>query len=277
MFKLNIVPSAQLAVDPLNESQSLLQQINRMDVGYLAPTVSVIIPLYNNIAFIETAIRSVIDQQCNVELIIIDGGSTDGSWEVVQRYRDWIIYSISESDKGIYDAMNKGVAQAKGEWLYFLGADDAIQPNVLRQIIPYLTSDKVMVYGDICFNTGWQFVSRLNRRILFQNTIHHQGAFYHRSLFDAFRYDTSLKILSDYELNLKIYQHQLPTYKVPIVIACCREGGASSWIALSIAEANLVRAKYLRSSVLNTVLSAMLKLYYAQKRWRALLFKARKY
>ena len=271
------MPSTQSVVPLSNDSQNSLQQLNETGTVCSNPVLSVIIPLYNGITFIETAIRSVIDQRCNVDLIVVDGGSTDGSWQVVQNYRSWITHSITEPDKGIYDAMNKGIDQARGEWLYFLGADDALQPGVLTKILPYLTSDKVMVYGDVCFDTGWQFSSTLNRRILFQNTVHHQGAFYHRTLFNTFRYDTSLRILSDYELNLKIYQYQLPTRKVPLIIACCREGGASSGIKLSITEANLVRAKYLSSRILNNAVSVMLKLYYAQKQLRALLFRSRRY
>lgn len=269
--------SPKSVIPKSNESQASIEPPDIISPAFCRPTLSIIIPLYNRVSFIETAIQSVIGQGCDIELIVIDGGSTDGSWQVVQAYKDRISYSISEPDIGIYDAMNKGIDRTSGEWLYFLGADDALQPGIVTKILPFLTSDNRMVYGDVCFDTGWHFSSMLNRRMIFQNTVHHQGAFYNRALFNTFRYDTSLKILSDYELNFRIYQDRLPTQKVPLIVACCREGGASSWIDLAVNETNSIRAKYIGNSMLNNVLSVMLKLYYIQKQLRASLFKSRRY
>ncbi|WP_157626883.1 glycosyltransferase family 2 protein [Spirosoma luteum] len=235
------------------------------------PILSIVIPVYNGVQFIEAAIQSVINQCYKVELIIIDGGSTDGSLDVIKRYANWITYAISEPDAGIYDAMNKGIDKATGKWVFFLGADDVLQPGVLKEVAPYLSKDKVLIFGDVLFENGLRFPSFFSARTVFQNTIHHQGAFYRYSLFDGFRYNTNLRILSDYELNLIIYQHKLPVQKVPLIIACCREGGASSQIQLSISETNYIRSLYLPNKTLNWALAKLLKTYYAQKRLRSWL------
>lgn len=241
--------------------------------GFLhAPTVSVIIPLYNNRDCVGKAIQSVVAQEypC-VELIVIDGGSTDGSQEIVLDYGERITFFLSEKDTGIYDAMNKGIDKATGDWLFFLGSDDTLEPGVLKGIAAYLSASKTLIYGDVLFENGWRFPSFFSPRTIFQNTVHHQGAFYHRTLFDNFRYDTHLRILSDYELNLIIYQRKMPTQKVPMVIARCGDGGASSQIQLSILETNYVRSKYVKSELLNWLLSILLKIYYGQKAVRSFI------
>ena len=236
--------------------------------------ISVIIALYNNKSLVEKAIQSVINQKnSGVELIVIDGNSIDGSQEIVEIYKSEVSYYISEPDKGIYDAMNKGVEQAKGKWIYFLGSDDTLQPEVLSQVMPYLADTYAMVYGDIVFDSGRRVPSFLSPRILLQNTIHHQGAFYNKSLFVNFRYNTQLRVLSDYELNLKIYRQNLPTQRLPMVIALCREGGASSDLLISLGETNSVRASSIGNGVINKAFSLLLYLYYAQKKIRKILFK----
>ena len=117
------------------------------------PIISVIIPLYNSKLYVSNAIKSVIDQNfAAVELIVIDGKSSDGSWEIVKQYMDNISYCISEPDAGIYEAMNKGIKKAKGQWIYFLGADDILDAHVLKRIEPYLSTNLTMVYGDIRFD-----------------------------------------------------------------------------------------------------------------------------
>lgn len=238
----------------------------------IGPLISVIIPLFNNKLYLEESIRSVVFQKYpNIELIIIDGGSTDGSLEIAQEYIKYITCLISEPDTGIYDAMNKGIDKANGEWIYFLGSDDFLEPNILFQLIPYLSSDKMLVYGDVCFDNGVRFSSFFNTRTIFQNTVHHQGAFYNYKLFRKFRYDINLRIISDYELNLYIYISRLLTQKVPFLIARCHTGGASSQILLSIQETNQIRRKYVKNKFTNWILSGLLHAYYGQKKFRSFL------
>lgn len=238
------------------------------------PLISVITVVYNAQSTLDKTIQSVLCQEESLfEYWIIDGGSTDGSIELIQKYASRLAGWISEPDNGIYEAMNKGVDRAQGKWLYFLGADDMLEPNVLNQVSSYLIDRYNIVYGDVIFNNGRRVPSFFSPRILLQNTVHHQGAFYEKSLFTNFRYNTQLRILADYELNLKIYCKRLPTRKMPFVIACCVEGGASSEVTLSILETNVVRSRFIKSKFINWILSVILWAYYAQKKIRAVLFK----
>lgn len=88
--------------------------------------ISVVTVSYNAVATIEQTLLSVINQTYpNIEYIIIDGGSTDGTVDIIKKYADEIVYWISEPDKGIYDAMNKGIKKANGEWINFINAGDS--------------------------------------------------------------------------------------------------------------------------------------------------------
>lgn len=236
-----------------------------------SPIFSVITVVYNAVHTLEKSINSVISQEGYedyVEYIIIDGCSNDGSLDVILTYNNKIPYWISERDCGIYDAMNKAISISSGEWLYFLGADDFLEPNALKNIEKYFSADYVMIFGDVKSSTGKRIPSFFSLRTLLQNTIHHQGAFYHKSLFCDFHYDTQLKILSDYELNLKIYLNRLPVKRVPLVIACCQEGGSSSNLNKSLEETNIVRSRFLGEGIYNRILSFILKVYYIQKQIR---------
>ena len=89
------------------------------------PLITIITVAYNAVKDIENTILSVLNQTYpNIEYIIIDGGSTDGTLDIIKKYEDKISYWVSEPDKGIYDAMNKGIVKANGDYLFFLGADD---------------------------------------------------------------------------------------------------------------------------------------------------------
>src|SRR5690348_134930 len=97
--------------------------------------VSIIIPTYNPGKILVKALESVITQDySNTELIVMDGGSTDGTVSLLQQYNIHIAYWKSEPDSGIYDAMNIGIAKATGTWLLFLGADDELMPGILSSV-----------------------------------------------------------------------------------------------------------------------------------------------
>jgi glycosyltransferase involved in cell wall biosynthesis len=120
-------------------------------------TFSVVIVCKNPGESLRAALASVWAQHDTaLELIVIDGNSTDGSFELLQAQRSRIAVLVSEPDVGIYDAMNKGVGRARGKWVYFLGADDRLAHNgVLQETAAYLDhSDACVVTGEAQFEDG---------------------------------------------------------------------------------------------------------------------------
>ena len=109
------------------------------------PKITIVTISYNIVTYIEKTILSVVNQTYpNIEYIVIDGGSTDGTLDVIKKYSDKITYWVSESDKGIYDAMNKGIDAATGDWINFMNAGDVFyHNNVIDEIIPFLTKDLI--------------------------------------------------------------------------------------------------------------------------------------
>lgn len=115
------------------------------------PLVSIVTPSYQQAPFLEAAIKSVLDQTYpRIEYILIDGGSTDGSLDLIQRYADELAYWVSEPDQGQTDAINKGFARAGGDYMAWLNADDVLHPQAVAEAVAYLEAhpEAGMVYGD---------------------------------------------------------------------------------------------------------------------------------
>ena len=116
--------------------------------------ISIITVVYNNQSTINDAIKSILNQDYpNIEYIIIDGNSTDGTIEKIQKYKDHITHFVSEPDKGIYDAMNKGLKLATGDIIGILNSDDFyVNDNIISEIINEFEDKKVdLIFGDIVF------------------------------------------------------------------------------------------------------------------------------
>jgi glycosyltransferase involved in cell wall biosynthesis len=193
--------------------------------------------------------------------------------EVLRSWDDRLAWWISEPDRGIYDAMNKGIAAAQGDWLYFLGADDVLAgADVLARCARHLEDGAALVYGDVRYPAGRRVRSRAGPRLLLHNTVHHQAAFYARRVFEDFRYDASLQVVADYELNLKLYLSRERCVRADVVVAQCAEGGVSrARIGQAFRETNAVRRRYLgavASAGLKAVFAAELGLYLASGRAR---------
>ena len=122
------------------------------------PRISIITTTLNAEATIEATILSVATQSYrNFEHIIIDGGSTDRTLELIRQHANKLSYWVSEPDSGIYDAMNKGISRSTGDWLYFLGADDILL-NCLHRVVPALTDAHTIYYGDVYMPAAHIFV-----------------------------------------------------------------------------------------------------------------------
>jgi len=186
------------------------------------PLITVITVVYNGEKYLEQTIQSVINQTYpNVEYIIIDGGSTDGTIDLIKKYEDYIDYWVSEKDKGIYDAMNKGIEISFGNWLYFLNCNDLfLENNILSKVFKYFDKKNKAVYGNVLLkNKSKVYDGKFNRlKLIFINNICHQALFFNHSIFFNDRYEINCKILADYLLNIKYFT--LKNYKyMPLTIA----------------------------------------------------------
>ena len=187
------------------------------------PLISVIVAVYNGAKTLQRCIDSVSEQTYpNKELIIIDGGSIDGTIEIIKSNQEKITYWKSEPDNGIYNAWNKALDHVRGDWICFLGCDDYLWKNdVFEEITPHLIKAESqnirMVYGQVARVTKNDEISCIDgfsweytwRSIIIDGicTFTHQGMFHHRSLFELYgRFDESFQIAGDYELLVRAFK-----------------------------------------------------------------------
>lgn len=192
------------------------------------PLVSIITVVFNGKNTLEKTILSVINQNYqNIEYIIIDGGSTDGTLEIIHKYEKEIDYWISEKDNGIYDAMNKGILAANGKFVNFMNAGDYFFDNNILQKLPLNPLSKI-IFGNIMYESGKVFESTFDYRMYLKNTLHHQSAFYALDLLKQLGlFDTNFKILADYDMNFKALKLGIKFEQVPLLVAICSDYGIS--------------------------------------------------
>ncbi len=199
--------------------------------------ISIITVCLNGAKTIEKTIQSVIGQSYpDLEYIIIDGGSTDGTTNIIEKYNRYIAYWVSEKDNGIYDAMNKGIAKATGEVIAFLNSDDWYEDAALEKAADYFKRYQPMVLtGRI--NTlqqgEWreykESFDEIDENIRIGMTYRHPATFVRRELFDRFgKFDTRYKIAADYEWMLRIYDGGVKGLRVNTVFTNFSPHGISS-------------------------------------------------
>lgn len=219
---------------------------------------SIITINYNNRDGLERTIQSVINQTCqDFEYIIIDGGSTDGSVDVIKKYADRIDYWVSEPDKGIYNAMNKGILQAHGEYLNFMNSGDCFYNyEVLEEVFSRLDNDLV-VGKDFHFNQQTKrshqtvFPRRLSMFTFYTSYLPHQSTFFKKDLFANAMYDENYKIVSDWKFYIqKIIDEGCNVSFIDIVVAWREQDGVSSGeMKLVSLEREKVLKEYLPSGI----------------------------
>ena len=164
------------------------------------------------------------------EIVVIDGGSTDGTREWLESKRARIATLVSEPDAGLYDAMNKGLALAHGEWVLFLGADDRLVGDmVLSESINWMKKTEAGVAaGEAAYDDGRIYKLRSHVNPIARNFVHHQATFYRRTLFDENgSFDTSLAVMADYEFNVRLWKNRVRFKPIPLRIAACGTHGIS--------------------------------------------------
>ena len=196
------------------------------------PLISVVIPVLNGARNIQRSINSVLSQSHpNKEIIVIDGGSTDGTVEILRSNSHDIDYWTSGPDGSVYKAFNKGLHRATGDWILFMGADDYLwDEDVLSKMTSHLTTAHprhLIVYGrtakvmpdgriDQIMGAPWpEFSDKLADMAL-----GHQGIFHHRDLFQTFgNFNEFFDIAGDYEFLLRYLKKSEPIYVPDIVVA----------------------------------------------------------
>ena len=172
--------------------------------------VSVITVTLNTVSVLEKTIRSVLEQDhVSIEYIIIDGGSMDGSANVIRKYEEKIHFWISEPDKGVYDAMNKGLAKATGDWVGFMNAGDTFyDSHTVSSVFDPDPGDAGVIYGDTIADYSYRRIYKkagAAEQLWKGMVMCHQSVFIRTALVKPEGFDPDYKIGSDYDMILRLY------------------------------------------------------------------------
>lgn len=203
-----------------------------VDAPGAAPVVSIITVVRNGAATLDRALASVAQHRCpGVEYLVIDGGSTDGTVERLRHSTAQIDFWSSEPDRGIYDAMNKGVLHARGRWIHFLGCDDELALD-LAVIIPLLQDARTVYYGDSYWiHSGRTYDGPFTAAKLALTNICHQSIFYPRSALVKHPFDLRYRQQADWVVNMQCFSDPAFRFQyLPHTIARFNDATGSSSI-----------------------------------------------
>jgi glycosyltransferase involved in cell wall biosynthesis len=195
------------------------------------PLISIVLVVYNARDSVEQTILGVLDQDySNIELIVIDGASNDGTLNILEKYKRSIQKLISEPDNGVYDAFNKGIKAAQGDWLYFIGAGDKFfKKTTISKVFSEPPQGKFL-YGNVVKGSRAKpYDGKFYKLKYCRKNICHQSIFYHRDLFQQLGiFDTRYPLLADWAFNIKCFSSRgvNPTF-IDIIIAAYEGGGIS--------------------------------------------------
>lgn len=202
------------------------------------PLISLITVVYNGVKTIEQTIQSVINQNYkNIEYIIIDGGSTDGTLDIIKKHEEYITEWISEPDKGLYDAMNKGISKANGEIIGMINSDDWYELNTVELIVEAYRKnpEKKIFHGDIfeILENGIKRIRRFNpskfKFLYYAMTYNHPTMFVHKDVYKIHLYNNNLKSHSDYQFVLEAFLRDRSQFNyLSIPLSNFRLGGVSA-------------------------------------------------
>jgi len=198
--------------------------------------ISIITVCYNAVTTLESTIKSVLNQTYpNIDLIIIDGGSTDGTVDLIEKYKDRIAFWVSEPDKGIYDAMNKGIMHASNDYILFLNAGDFFyDEKTLENVAVRINSNADVVFGDVAIDMNGVTYQVPSEPFYEHLPLHHSMGFNHQCTFvktdvaKKFLFDLKYKLAADYNMIISIYQEGGTFQQLHnLVISCYDMSGVS--------------------------------------------------
>ena len=198
------------------------------------PKLTIITICYNIKDEIERTCESIVNQTWqDFEWIVVDGGSTDGTGSILKKYADRIDILISEPDKGIYNAMNKGIKLAHGKWLSFMnGGDCFAERDVLEKVFADKEYDADVLYGYMrmfCSNGSsylQKYPDKVSKLYFYEDVIGHQGAFIRHKLFDKYGlYNEKYRIVSDWEKWIIFAHHKCKFQPLKMLVADFWLGG----------------------------------------------------
>lgn len=212
--------------------------------------ISIVTAVYNSCETVAAALDSALSQSdVNIELVVIDGGSTDGTLEVLQSYTDRLDVLVSEPDRGIYDALNKGIQRASGDVVGFLHSDDLFaDAGVLSRVAAaFAVPDVAAVYGDLLYVRRdspeqvvryWRSGTFSGRRLGWGWMPPHPTLYVRREAYENYGlFDTSFRIAADYDFILRLLGRDgVGVHYIPEVLVKMRVGGASNRSLRNIAR-----------------------------------------
>ena len=214
------------------------------------PLISIVTVVYNGEKFLEDTIQSVINQTYdNIEYIIIDGGSTDGTVDIIEKYEDKIDYWVSENDDGIYDAMNKGIKKAYGELIGIINADDWYEKYTIKTTVKsYIENNKPdVIYGLLRYikDEHEYKIDAQHHDFLEERMIPHPTCFIKKEIYEQLNYyDLSYKSAADYDLLLRIKRFGYSLIKINSILANFRTDGISTVSKIGAIESLKIKYKY---------------------------------
>lgn len=241
--------------------------------------VSIITVVLNNRRYISECIESVLNQTYgDIEYIVVDGASTDGTLEVIYKYKDRIAKIISEPDKGIYDAMNKGIAMATGDIVGILNSDDIYADEyVIEDVVKTISENGVdSCYGDLVYvdkeDTSkviryWKSGNFYKERFKKGWVPPHPTFFVRRECYEKYgNFNTKFRVSADYDLMLRfLWVYGISTYYIPRVLVKMRVGGHSNnsmknIVRKSLEDYRILKVNYIDHPLLALVFKKISKL-----------------
>ncbi|MBW8688268.1 glycosyltransferase family 2 protein [Chitinophaga rhizophila] len=233
----------------------------------MVPVITIISVVYNGADTLEDTIRSVLSQSYpNIRFMIIDGGSKDGTLDIITKYAEDLHYYCSEPDQGIYDAMNKGWGKAASDsYILYLGAGD----RILQLPSPADLQKADVIYGTTLVGSI-KFKAKADDSLKIMNTLHHQSLLVKKQLHPDPPFRIQYRTYADFDFNQRLYKAGASFYHVPDFVAYALPGGVSSTIKLKeilqIVKANFGRRYMLLAFPVLLLIITVTSIFYGSRR-----------